>query len=294
MLCLGLSLEIQQRACEFEGLLGSAWDSYRDGVLDRMPVSDRIRQETQGANKPIGEANVDDVLARPGQPKDGEDCCCQSLNNRQHLTHSAGTPQNLLDMDSLLDLNVAPVPAAPVVTGVLSDSIMGGGGGDPASKVSGTQLLEELFGGLSVDTPSTAPPAPVPASSPDAGGTLLDILDSSAPATIEAPNPLSPQQPGLADLGLLGDVGSPVPAASPSGVNQLGKISVYKANDLEVMLDFSRPFDEPSKTSILATFTNFGSTPVSDFNMEVTEPPPNFTKHKQLAACSVLCRSTLR
>jgi len=158
----GMSVDLQQRACEFLELLESTWDSSRAGILDRMPVS-----EVNSNGRDVGDASIDEVppgasgggSARPsGSPAVGGGPV------------GGGPPKDLLDLDDLLwgDSGGAPVaPQAPAV------APSGGGGG--------MDLLDMLGG-------SPAPAAQPAAASPGGGAGpadlgLMDIFGASpAPA----------------------------------------------------------------------------------------------------------------
>eukprot|EP00922_Rhytidocystis_sp_ex-Travisia-forbesii_P008664 GHVS01012684.1.p1 GENE.GHVS01012684.1~~GHVS01012684.1.p1 ORF type:complete len:474 (+),score=54.01 GHVS01012684.1:474-1895(+) len=109
-----ISLEIQQRSCEYGAMLGSRWDRTREAVLDRMPVSDRAKNHLEAklaAQRTSSHLGVSPTSA------------------------STGGGGDLLDLLEL-DASAATKPAAASTVA--------------AGSAAGHDLLEDLLGGLSM------------------------------------------------------------------------------------------------------------------------------------------------
>eukprot|EP00922_Rhytidocystis_sp_ex-Travisia-forbesii_P008666 GHVS01012686.1.p1 GENE.GHVS01012686.1~~GHVS01012686.1.p1 ORF type:complete len:853 (+),score=110.12 GHVS01012686.1:179-2737(+) len=154
-----ISLEIQQRSCEYGELLGPRCDGLRVAVLDRMPVSDRAKSQLEAK-----------VMARRASASALRDGATISPSSRStEPAAGGGDLLDLLEMDST-------APAQPVV------AVAGTGG--PAA---GQDLLEDLLGGLSVSgegsSPDGSPVKSVVASSSSAAAGALDLFGDSKDAS---------------------------------------------------------------------------------------------------------------
>lgn len=142
-----LSVDLQQRSCEFLELLESEWDSSRAGILDRMPVSDK--ETVGGDNRAVGDMSIDEVP--PGAA------------NSRPIGGGVAAPAPTGDLlDLLLDdgpcmgggAPVNSMSSAPSGGGGLLDDLLGGGGPSPAPMMSspaggggGDLGLLDMFGG---------------------------------------------------------------------------------------------------------------------------------------------------
>ncbi|KAL4792408.1 adaptin N terminal region-domain-containing protein [Aspergillus venezuelensis] len=168
-----LSVEIQQRAVEYENLFG--FDQIRRGVLERMPPPE-IREEQR-------------VLG-------------PSTKKRQSklLKDKSKKPVKIAEQDMLLDLmGGSDVPAAsPTTNGsqntadLLAD-ILGGDSGlsssspapQPAQQpMSNTAVIMDLFGS------NGGTPSPGPQAAPASAG--LDLLGGAGAAPVSTPSPSAP------------------------------------------------------------------------------------------------------
>ena len=105
-----ISVEIQQRACEYLSILEANWDRYRKGVLEAMPA---LKRDEESAVE-IGVIPVDSQSVAP---------VASSVGVSEPAPADAG---NLLDFDLMLDTpapvvqpevaGTAPPPVAPVVS----------------------------------------------------------------------------------------------------------------------------------------------------------------------------------
>jgi len=160
-----ISMELQQRSCEYQEILTPVWDQHRAGVLDRMPVSDKI--------------NLNPVLEDDGDNEYtvSRDMKSADAGGAQAAGAGAGDLLDLLDMGG-----DAPAQAIPTQQAAPAPAVGGGGG---------AMDLLDLLGGDPV--PSAAPSAP--ASTPAFGGGdggLLDLMGGgSLPSGGAAPPSLS-------------------------------------------------------------------------------------------------------
>lgn len=129
-----ISVEIQQRACEYLSILETKWDKYRKGVLETMPALKR----DEDAAVEIGVIPVDSQPLAP-------------VDTPAAVAEPAGAG-NLLDIDLLLE-TPAPV-AAPEVIGTAPTG--------PAPVVSTEQALFDIFSIGDPTQPALAEPVAAP------------------------------------------------------------------------------------------------------------------------------------
>lgn len=131
--------------------------------------------------------------------------------------------------------------------------------------------LDDIFGGSSASTGSTAAPFGASTSSgasaaPAAVDLLADIFStgpSAAPAPAAAPAPVA--APNAADLLGLLDFGAPAAAPAPAPP-AFPSVRAYEKNGLTVDLEITKPNkDDLSVTFITATTRNGSATPVDKF-----------------------------
>lgn len=163
-----ICVELQQRACEYGELLSSAqWNVQRTTLLDRMPVSASAKIKEQ-----------------------------ERAERLKQLTQEAntGASPRAGDLLDLLQLEPVPPPMSPnAKKGVLDSTTKPSGGGE-------AELLEDLLGGLSVDSgdnqrhpppsASSSPAVHVPLLAPPPTDTLNDLF--GATTALPAPPPSLP------------------------------------------------------------------------------------------------------
>jgi len=146
-----ISMELQQRSCEYQELLTPVWDAHRAGVLDRMPVSDKIN-----LNPVLDDDNEDNQFSysKDGKTADGGDGLPPS---------GAAAAPDLLD---LLDLGGDEPTTASVPAHIPA-----------ASPVSGSGALDllDLIGGDPIPAATPSVPASTHAFGGADGG-LLDLI----------------------------------------------------------------------------------------------------------------------
>eukprot|EP00397_Hematodinium_sp_SG-2012_P004003 GEMP01004013.1.p1 GENE.GEMP01004013.1~~GEMP01004013.1.p1 ORF type:complete len:860 (+),score=180.19 GEMP01004013.1:211-2790(+) len=158
-----MSMELQQRACEYQELMAPAWDPYRAGVLDRMPVEKINLQRRDDDDADLG-PRVSNVVA------------------------PAPTSLNLIELD---DSPHDAIPNAGARGGGLFElDILSGA--QPAAPSGGDLDLNNLLG-LDLNGPSVTAPVSAPVTAPMSGGaSLLDDLLGGLGGSESAPPPVAP------------------------------------------------------------------------------------------------------
>ncbi|CEL98303.1 unnamed protein product [Vitrella brassicaformis CCMP3155] len=250
-----MSLEIQQRACEYEQLLGNTWDKLREGILDRMPASERAKTLT--TDRPSGDASIDEVPTTANHhPKGGD----------------------LLDLNDLLDLDTRPAPPGGAVLNShpatqTSPHKPSTGGGD----------LLDLLGGLGGElAPSAGAPAPTAASGLDAladlnlGGPTLNSHPppAAAAATAAAADAARPPSTGGDILDIFGGTPSPAspPTAPPAGGKSFPPFTAFDKNGLQITFTCKQDGSDPKRSTVEASFVNTSTDAMSAFVFEAAVP----------------------
>lgn len=165
-----ISVDLQQRSCEFLEILEPNWDASRAGILDRMPVSERGLNGDDG--REVGDASIDEVPPVSSAPRAGGDA------------GRGGGGGDLLDLGDLLDQGPPRQAASAPPAG-------GGGGGN---------LLDLMDIGGAAPAGQAAPaPAAAP---PGADVALLDIFGAPAPAAAAPAAPTAFTVPAFEKGGL--------------------------------------------------------------------------------------------
>jgi len=143
-----VNLDLQQRACEFLEIMEKEWGGDRAGILDRMPVAEAASHDDRAVGDvSIGEVPPSSQVSRPNM-------------------QTASPQTDLVDLDDLLDGPVVPrqqvQPAAPVESAVDLLNLLGTGPAQPAPlpSASGSNLLDDMFGGQSPMPTVSTPPQP--------------------------------------------------------------------------------------------------------------------------------------
>lgn len=159
-----ISMELQQRSCEYKELMEPVWEPHRAGVLDRMPV-DKIDLSAPKDTSDRGPSQVVTSLRQSGDLLAMDDD--HPVNAAQDRNNSGGG--DLLDMLGPVSTPQTSHNSADnlLETGLDIFSLGGGATGsatkysNPVSAPTGmdSNLLDDLLGGLG-SQPSSAPSAP--------------------------------------------------------------------------------------------------------------------------------------
>ncbi|KAJ0407978.1 hypothetical protein ATCC90586_002006 [Pythium insidiosum] len=175
-----MTVELQQRACEYSTLGQQRWDSLRPGILATMPAIDvskvrASRQSRMGIDG--GSIDATDLLATSPTASESQ--------------MAAPAPPPKPAASSLLDLDDIFGTGAPATTPAASTP------GQPAPVANTVDLLADIFstGPAQPQAPSAAAPAAPPASGGMAADDLLGLMGFGAPQPVAPPAP--PQNPKI-------------------------------------------------------------------------------------------------
>jgi len=273
-----MTVELQQRACEYLLLLQPGWEAVRAEAIARMPPPDPEALKKRRAQFDPSEPSASEAGDRSDPDTEGGGLL------------GAGKANDFAN--DFASLGLAPAPAGPSVAGNGGDNLIN---------------LDDLFGGGPASAPAPAPaaaavttpdpfgpgaaaaaaPAPAPAQS-DAD--LLADIFSSVPAPTLAPAgpPPPPQAPAAPQGGaappLAGPNGAPMPPQTFGGppgpapapapaVPQPTSMTVFEKNGLSVALELSKPDPgQPGTTQAVARFLNATSTPMDRLVFQAAVP----------------------
>merc|ERR1712137_1144447 len=229
-----LTLELQQRSCEFYAILQNLNEEKRAELLEHMPVKQR-------------EEDVYDDYS-----EDGDSAPSTPVQKRATSGESAPPPKE--EQKELLSLVSEPTPPAnDILSGILS--------GEPASHSpapSGGNLLDLL----SSPAPSAAPTnTPAPTSS---GGGLLDLMgggNNPVPSAYGSGGPPAAISPTSSPAGSFGSANSGIPS-----------ITAFEKSGVKIQFAFMKQPGQQHVTLINAIVTNATPTPLNNFTIQVAVP----------------------
>lgn len=246
-----MSLELQQRSCEYSVLLGGKWENLRREVLDKMPVLDESTIRRRRAAFDENNSGGDSPLVPA--PSTGADLMGgSSMLMPTSATSSAS--KSLLDLDDIF--GGGPVAAAPVKN---------------TAPVSSTHdLLSDIF-----STPAPVAAQPMMPMTPMQPSPIMQLggqpMMPVAPTSPMMPMNMPPSTPAgnldLLSLGLMNTTLSPTPAAPmPSAAmpmiatNPNCNLVAFDKSGFQVLMEASKPNpSDPSLTRVLCKFVNMTS-----------------------------------
>eukprot|EP00922_Rhytidocystis_sp_ex-Travisia-forbesii_P008667 GHVS01012687.1.p1 GENE.GHVS01012687.1~~GHVS01012687.1.p1 ORF type:complete len:884 (+),score=185.01 GHVS01012687.1:168-2819(+) len=239
-----MSLEIQQRSCEYGEMLGPRWEERAlAAVLDRMPVSDRAKSQLEAKlmarTTSVGSGSVRDGLSI-------------SPSRRSTGPVGGGDLLDLLDGDS----TAAPPPKSAGVAGQ-------------------HDLLADLLGGLSVaadegkssadSSPVKSPPGLVTASPPTPSGSASGGSGGSGSGGSGSGGS------GSGGLDLFGGGGGE-PSAT-GATTAFPDVTIFDNDGLCIVFSFSKATTDASKFTVDAVYSNSNAARhISVFMLEVAVP----------------------
>jgi AP-1 complex subunit gamma-1 len=267
-----MSLELQQRSCEYSVLLGGKWENLRREVLDKMPVLDESTIRRRRANFDENSSGIESpAVSTPSVDLMG--------GNLMMATTSAGTSsasKSLLDLDDIFG-GGAPVSAAPVKTN---------------APVSATHdLLSDIFSAPpTMSMPAAAPISPMVAMQPTPYGAQPMMPMAPAPhmMPMNTPPPAPAGNLDLLSLGLMNTSISAPASATPMPMIATSpncNIVAYDKNGFQVLMEASKPNPaDPSGTKVLCKFVNMTSFQLEGLVFQVSTfiQLPHFVHHQFL------------
>ncbi|CAM9334045.1 unnamed protein product [Ascophyllum nodosum] len=254
-----ITLELQQRSCEYLNLLSPEWDGAKKEALERMPVMDeqtfreRRARFTMGANG----AEADRALAQ-GSTRSATAALPTtgslsengvSANGEGGIAGgSGGGSADLLDLADIFGGGATPA-ASPAIAAAVSGN----------DKSGGTDLLAHIFAGTATLTPSAGGGAPAAAS----------ILPVVIPAVVPA---IVPAASG-ADFGGLEE-----------GPPRKDTIVAFDKEGLRIEFTLSKPDPlDPSKSTIFVAFSNTLAEEITGLVLQAAVPKSFTMKMESLS-----------
>lgn len=252
-----LTLELQQRSCEYYSILHKLDVDRRCELLEHMPVKQRDTYDD------------DDDESPAATPDRGSN----ESSNEPSRQQQPSQPQSEL-------LSLVKEPNPQTTNDLLSDILGGSSGASSAPSQQSTpsapqgsgNLLDLLGGGNESNNTPSAPP-------PSSGGGLLDLLGGgggSSPASNLPPS--SPPQ-SLSPTGSFGSNQAPGGSfGSPQG--QGGSIppsTVFEKGGVKIIFQFMKQQGQPHYITLInAVVTNATPVPLNQFTLQVAVPTVSF------------------
>jgi len=247
-----LTLELQQRSCEYFSIINTMSDEKREELLEHMPAKEK---------DDLDYYDDDSAPSTPGQERRSPASSVDE-DEARHLNTQKSNPVQTQELLSLT--NNTPQPNN---NDLLSD-ILGGSVNQPSSQPTVNQPNSTGGGGLLdlLSTPSSAEPSAPAAygssnNTPSTGGSLLDLMGSS--------NTPQPSNAGSYGSGGLqpSNVGS-----YGSGGGSIPPMTAFEKGGVKIQFAFMKQPGMPNVTMINATTTNATPVPLNNFAIQVAVP----------------------
>ena len=244
-------LQAQQRACEYQEMLGEAFDALRETVLERMPP---LSIDNAKAKRAEAEAEAEAASDSEDDDEDAAEEDAFAATTPRKGGKKSSEPADI--MDDLLGLDYAAAgPVLPVSNA--------NGAGSAAGK------SDDPFAGVMdmLNTMETAKEAP------DAA---MDVASLFAPAAPAAPaaQAMDPMDP----MDVMGGLGSMGAATSPAGaeseetpMEDRSTMTVFDEEGVKVVFRMKKGSDE-AETIIKAVISNANEADVEEFAMQAAVP----------------------
>ncbi|CAM9097441.1 unnamed protein product [Scytosiphon promiscuus] len=247
-----ITLELQQRSCEYLNLLSPQWDVVKKEALDRMPVMDeqafqeRRTRYTMGGggmgnfDEDFGGGRGDASPTRVATAAASKSTAADD-NNKNGLPLPGNGGGDLLDLEAIFGGGSAPAPPVPTTGGPADVAGNGTAQGQGAGGGGGADLLADVFGA--------------------SGGLAPTKARAVAPTAVPAAAPAAAAQPEE-DFGGF--------EVAPSREE---KIVAFDKSGLRVEFSLSKPdAADPSKSAISIAFSNTSAEEISGLVFQAAVP----------------------
>ncbi|CAM9688539.1 unnamed protein product [Ectocarpus sp. 4 AP-2014] len=254
-----ITLELQQRSCEYLNLLSPQWDVVKKEALDRMPVMDEeaFRERRARYTMGAGMGAFDDALGagdRSPKPQGSPSSSAPaagpppSKNGLPIPSSSSNGGGDLLDLEDIFGGGGASAPAAAAAAVPPAVAVAAPGAGNGAVAAGGVDLLADVFGG---------------------GGGLVPSKAAPANATAAQVPVAAPAAPAAATVGGDSDDFGGFEVAPP----REEKMVAFDKSGLRVVFSPSKPdASDPSKSKISIAFTNTSDEEISGLVFQAAVP----------------------
>lgn len=245
-----MSLELQQRSCEYSVLMGSQWEGLRRELMDKMPVLDeatiRRRRAAFDDNN-----NADTTPFKAPSAVNNNNDLLGGMGMGLPQAQSSGGGGSLLDLD---DIFGGGAPVSPVKTTHHVPA---------AAPISSTHdLLSDIF--------SAPPVAPTPMPQMGMGfppqqpmNNNVDLLSMGMMNTTLAPTPAP--MPMMSAMPAM-----PAMSMAPMGGSPPCNIVAYDKSGFQVLMEASKPNpSDPSTTRVFCKFVNQTPFPLENLVFQV-------------------------
>lgn len=235
-----MSLELQQRSCEYASLLSDAWKQVRPDALARMPALDAAalaaKRNPQDGSGGFFEAmpSSNDASQRPLQ-------LTAQQQPQQVPTSTGGAAPSLLDLDDIFGGGAGSTGAS-----AQSGAAQQNNAQPPPPTASDADLLSDIFAAQ----PAPQPPPQQP---------VVDIFGGGA----QASQPLQQQQAM--------PMAMPVPMAPP-GKRTAPPFKAFEKDGLVLTMDLSKEGLATDPTDVLCTFKNNTAKDMERFIFQAAVP----------------------
>mmetsp|Transcript_3763 Transcript_3763/g.4217 ORF Transcript_3763/g.4217 Transcript_3763/m.4217 type:complete len:885 (-) Transcript_3763:299-2953(-) len=263
-----LSLELQQRACEYSRLFQAQHHSIKTTLLEQMPplteemIASRTKNRLEGDEEAEGSADVKQTMSvAAAEPV--------KTVEEQAASDAAG----LVDLLDMMGDDAAPPPAAQPAAAAGGNDLLDLLGGDPTPAPGAPAAAAppaDNLGGLADLLGGDAAPAPTPAAPAAPADPVADIL--GAFGSQPAPAPAAPAPVAGADP-FAGMMGGGAPAPAPAAPGTFPPVIGWQKNGVTVTFNCTKPNPaQPALTNIVAVYTNSTPTPITNFALQAAVP----------------------
>jgi len=254
-----MTVELQQRACEYLLLLQPGWEQVRKEAMTKMPIPDDISTKKRRAQFEPSDSGTPTAGLSPAIPSATGDSGLGNIMDSFPafgITPPAGKPTTGAAGNDLINLedifgSSGPIAPAPVPFG----------GAPPV------QQTQNTFGMPPIPAFQQQPAAPAP------GANLLQDLFASTPAPVMTPSPGAFTQPAAFGASFAPAVPLAAPPVSmpPPPVNPT--MTVFDKNGLNISIDLSKPNPtDASITQAVCKFVNSSSTDMTNLVFQAAVP----------------------
>jgi AP-1 complex subunit gamma-1 len=277
--CHSMSLELQQRSCEYTMLLGNQWDHLRKDLLDKMPILDESEVRKRRAAFEEGTFQDDIKSGRsqnisplpPPSTSNTMDMFGGNGNLPKPSSSSSSSGPSLLDLDDIFGGGSSTTTHhQPMANNILPTS------NNPPLQQSTHDLLGQIF---SSPSSSTMPIMPTNNAMGMYGNSPMsnNLLQPQPPMMTSPPMNNSPY--GMNSMGAALPPAAPAPLspapqmAMPMIATNLAhnlNINAFDKNGLTITMDVSKSVpNDLSVTKLICKFSNATAIPFENFVFQV-------------------------
>ena len=250
-------LQAQQRACEYQEMLGEAFDALRETVLERMPP---LSIDNAKAKRAEAEAEAEAASDSEDDNEDAAEEDAFAATTPRKGAKKSSEPADI--MDDLLGLDYAAAGPVLPVSNASNAGSTAGKSDDPFAGV--MDMLNTM------ETAKEAPDAAMdvaslfaPAAPAAPAAQAMDSMDS-----MEAMGPMDP----MGGLGSMGATTSPAGAESEeTPMEDRSTMTVFDEEGVKVVFRMKKGSDE-AETIIKAVISNANEADVEEFAMQAAVP----------------------